>query len=131
MSGNGFIPILIYRNINRDQYLTIQGTVGLAEGHKVLFDKLAETEKKRLILELRAEISRAKIHTKWEPGLNITVVRILPVTTLTEGELIDQMDGVHTGMQLIIDTINLALEHGIQEIKPLPSSTACTAASPP
>ncbi len=126
------IPILIYRNINRDQYLTIQGTVGLSEGHKVLFDKLSETEKKRFILELRTEISRAKIHTKWEPPLQITVVRILPITTLTEGELVDQMDGVHAGMQLVIDTINLGLEHGIQEVRPLADqkSSAITSSTP-
>ncbi len=113
------IPILISRVTTRDQYLTVQGTVELSKDHKVLFDKLSEAGKKRFVLELRVEISRAKIHTKWESPLeNITVARILPITTLTEGELIEQLDGVHAGVQLVIDTINLELEHGIQEGKP-------------
>jgi hypothetical protein len=117
------IPIFISRMINRDQYLIIQGTVELSKEHKVMFDKLSEAEKKRFILELRAEISRAKIHSKWElPTQKITVVKLLPITTLTEGELIDQMDGVLEGVQLVIDTINLGLEHGIQEAKPPPAN---------
>jgi len=85
---------------------------------------LSEPEKRRFILELRSELSRAKIHSKWEPGPleKITVVKILPITTLSEVELIEQMDGVFEGVQLVIDTITLALEQGIEEVKPSTSN---------
>ena len=80
---------------------------------------MSEPERKRFILELRTELARAKIHSKWEfPPEKITVAKIIPITTLTEDELIEQMDGVFEGVQLAIDTINLGLEHGIQEVKP-------------
>ena len=108
------LPILVSRVVTRDQYLTVQGTVELSKEHKELFDKSSEPEKKRFILELRVEVSRAKIHTNWEAPLKITVAKMLPIATLTEGELIEQMDGVHEGMQLVIDTINLGLEHGVK-----------------
>jgi hypothetical protein len=60
------LPILVSRLSTRDQYVTVQGTVELSESHKGLYDKLSDADKKRFIFELKSEVSRAKIHTKWE-----------------------------------------------------------------
>jgi hypothetical protein len=113
------IPVYVFRVVSRDQYLTVQGTITVSKEHKEVFNKLSEAERKRFIHELRSEISRAKIHTKWTlPFEEVTVAKLLPITTVAEGELIKQMDEVHSNVLLVIDTINLLLEHGIQETKP-------------
>jgi len=124
--------LVILHSKQLSKYLTIQARITISKSHKDLFDKLSEPEKKRFLLGLRAEMSRARINSDMKSFETITIVNVVPITTLTESDLIEQIDGVHASELLVIDTINLGLEHGIQEVKPLADqeSSAITSSTP-
>jgi hypothetical protein len=94
----------------RNQYLAIEGRLAVSKEHKDAFDKFSEPKKRRFLLGLRAEMSRAGIRAEMpHPFETVRIIRLFPITTLTESEFIEQIDGVHRTELLVIDTINLGL----------------------
>jgi hypothetical protein len=111
----------------RSHYLTILAHFTMPKGYKDLFDRLPEPEKKRFLIGIRTEVSRARIRCGWKSFFEkINIEKLLPITTLTEGDLIEQLDGVHASQLLVMDTIILRLE---QEGKPPTDQASSTTSS--
>jgi len=94
----------------RSHYLRILAHFALPKRYKDLFDKLSEPEKKRFVLGTRTEIYRARINCSCKTFFDkIVITKLLPIATLTEGDVIEQLNAVHASQSLVIDTINLGL----------------------
>jgi len=108
---------------DRSQYLSIYAHFTPPKGHKDLFDKLSEPEKKRFVLGTRAEIYRARINCICKSFVEeIRIQKLLPITTLTEADVIEQLDVVHASQLLVMDTISLNL--GLDEEEGRPQSAS-------
>ncbi len=106
--------VAIFHAKERYQYLAFEGKLAVSKEHKDAFDKLSEPKKRRFLLGLRVEMARAGIRAEMpHPFETVRIVRLFPMTALTESEFIEQLDGVHRAELLIIDTINLGLEHDV------------------
>jgi hypothetical protein len=91
---------------------------------KDVFDKLSEPEKKRFALGMRTEVYRARIQCSCKSFLEeIRINKLLPITTLTEADVIEQLDAVHASQLLVMDTISLSLGLDEQEGRPTAGET--------
>jgi hypothetical protein len=115
--------IHIFHRKERSQYLSIHAHFTTPKRHKDLFDKLSEPEKKRFVLGTRAEVYRARINCICKSFLEeIRIEKLLPITTLTEADVIEQLDAVHASQLLVMDTISLNLGLDEQEGRPQAAS---------
>ncbi len=81
------IHVLIARPKNLDRYVILQSAITLSPEHKVIFDKLSESDKAIFAARLSIEISRAGVGYTMDlvHGL-ITLIRRVPITpNLNEG----------------------------------------------
>ncbi len=102
----------------RNQYLGIMAHFTLPKRYKELFDTLSEPEKKRFLIGMRAEIHRAGIKPYYKDLFEkVTIEKLLPISALTEADVIEQLKTVHVSQMLVIDTISLSLGFDEQEGK--------------
>jgi hypothetical protein len=108
--------------------LTIYAHFTAPKEYKESFDKLSDPEKKRFGQGTRAEIYRARILPICKSFLEeIRIQKLLPITTLTEADVIEQLDGIHASQLLVMDTISLNL--GLDEQKGQPAIRSGESAS--
>jgi hypothetical protein len=114
---DSLISIMVARPRDYPHYVSIAASLELSSEHKRLLDKLDERERKRLIEEVRVELSRGRVSYSIElPLKRITVSRMIPITDdLSEGRFMDYLFEIQHDMTLVADTIILGLEDASHE----------------
>jgi len=111
-SGAG---VIVARPTERPRYLVVQVNLGVNEVHQKAFGELTEEKQKRLIRQIRSEMSRARVG--WSGiGMPLTTIRLidrLPITLdLTESAFIAKLEAMEHGTILaenvLIDGIESA-----------------------
>jgi len=125
----GNATITIVRTKDRPGYLTFATRLSLSKEDKSLYDKLTESQRDMLVLQLRSKLAEAKVRYILESDpFTVGAVSRVPITGLTESTFLQQIDDVAFGETLANDTIEIALIG--QQKTTQPSPTPSTEASP-
>lgn len=100
------------KSVPLDSYLEFENSVILGAEDPARFNTLSATNKSKFILDLTAEMARAKIgfSTVYSPQFQIQLSKTLPIASgLTEATFIQTMSDMDSGQLLVLAAIPLEL----------------------